>query len=203
MRILEIIPTLDRAGAEKQLCLLAAGLPRPEFEVHVCALSRGGPLAAELAAAGIPLVVIGKRWKADPQAFWRLKRHIGRVAAGPGPHLDVCREHLRFCGGPSVRRQERLIVGQRCVDPWKSRLQLAVDRALARRSRARGGQQRRACASFTSGTAPPERVRVIPNGVAIRPAAGDHPGPTAGRAGTCPSRAGSSAWSGASGRRNG
>ena len=25
-RILEIIPTLDRAGAEKQLCLLAAGL---------------------------------------------------------------------------------------------------------------------------------------------------------------------------------
>ena len=36
-RILEIIPTLDRAGAEKQLCLLAAGLPRDEFDVHVCA----------------------------------------------------------------------------------------------------------------------------------------------------------------------
>ena len=27
-RILQIIPTLDRAGAEKQLCLLADGLPR-------------------------------------------------------------------------------------------------------------------------------------------------------------------------------
>ena len=36
-RVLQIIPTLDRAGAEKQLCLLAAGLPRAEFEVHVCA----------------------------------------------------------------------------------------------------------------------------------------------------------------------
>jgi hypothetical protein len=33
-RILEIIPTLDRSGAEKQLLLLAANLPRDEFEVH-------------------------------------------------------------------------------------------------------------------------------------------------------------------------
>ena len=31
-RILHIIPTLDRSGAEKQLTLLAAGLPRDEFE---------------------------------------------------------------------------------------------------------------------------------------------------------------------------
>ncbi len=36
-RILQIIPTLDRAGAEKQLCLLAGGLPREEFDVRVCA----------------------------------------------------------------------------------------------------------------------------------------------------------------------
>ena len=54
-RILQIIPTLDRSGAEKQLALLATGLPRDEFDVHVCALTRGGPLAAELRAAGIPL----------------------------------------------------------------------------------------------------------------------------------------------------
>ena len=78
-RILEIIPTLDRAGAEKQLCLLAGGLPRDEFDVHVCALTRGGPLAADLAAAGVPLTVIGKRWKLDPRAFWRLKEHLARL----------------------------------------------------------------------------------------------------------------------------
>ena len=34
-RILQVIPSLDRGGAEKQLLLLAAGLPRDEFEVHV------------------------------------------------------------------------------------------------------------------------------------------------------------------------
>jgi hypothetical protein len=70
-RILEIIPTLDRSGAEKQLSLLAAGLPRDEFEVHVCALTRGGPLEADLASAGVPTTVIGKRWKLDPAAFAR------------------------------------------------------------------------------------------------------------------------------------
>jgi len=41
-RILEIIPSLDRAGAEKQMTLLVRGLPGDEFDVHVCALTRGG-----------------------------------------------------------------------------------------------------------------------------------------------------------------
>ena len=50
-RILQIIPTLDRAGAEKQMTMLATGLPADEFDVHVCALTRGGPLLATLEQA--------------------------------------------------------------------------------------------------------------------------------------------------------
>jgi glycosyltransferase involved in cell wall biosynthesis len=166
MRILEIIPTLDRAGAEKQLCLLAAGLPRPEFEVHVCALSRGGPLAADLAASGIPLVVIGKRWKLDPQAFWRLKGHI----AGLRPDLIHSWMFAANTYGFAAARAcgvKNLIIGQRCVDPWKSRLQLAADRALARRSRAVVANSEGVREFYVRHGAPPERVRVIPNGVAI------------------------------------
>ena len=79
IRILHIIPTLDQAGAEKQLCLLAAGLPRDEFEVHVTALTRGGPRQAELQANQLPTTVIGKRWKIDPLALSRLARHIRRL----------------------------------------------------------------------------------------------------------------------------
>ena len=75
-RILEIIPTLDRAGAEKQLSLLAAGLPTDEFDVHVCALTRGGPMMQDLEKSGVAVTVIGKRWKIDPQAFLRLKRFV-------------------------------------------------------------------------------------------------------------------------------
>ncbi len=48
-RILHIIPTLDRGGAEKQLVLLATRLPRDKFDVHVCTLTRSGPLSDPLA----------------------------------------------------------------------------------------------------------------------------------------------------------
>ncbi len=78
-RILHIIPTLDAHGAEKQLSLLATGLPGERFDVHVCALTRSGPYEAKLRDAGIPVVVIGKRWKLDPAAYSRLKRHIAQL----------------------------------------------------------------------------------------------------------------------------
>ncbi|MHB8736813.1 MAG: glycosyltransferase, partial [Terriglobales bacterium] len=78
-RILQIIPTLDRSGAEKQLALLAAGLPRDKYDVHVCVLTRSGPLEAEVRAAGVPLTLIGKRLKIDAAAYWRLKRHISAL----------------------------------------------------------------------------------------------------------------------------
>ncbi|MES1213290.1 MAG: glycosyltransferase [Singulisphaera sp.] len=132
-RILHIIPTLDRSGAEKQLTLLAAGLPRDEFEVHVCALTRGGPLAGTLAEAGISLQVVGKAHKFDPIAFWRLKKYITALR----PQLvqtwlfaanSYGRAAALAAGVPCI------VAGERCVDPWKTWHELAIDRWLAKRS---------------------------------------------------------------------
>jgi glycosyltransferase involved in cell wall biosynthesis len=132
-RILQIIPTLDRGGAEKQLTLLATHLPRDEFDVHVCVLTRDGPLRAELDAAGVPVTVIGKRLKIQPQAYWRLKSHVRRL----DPDLvhtwlfaanAYGRQAAFACGVPAV------VAGERCVDPWKAWYQLAIDRWLARRT---------------------------------------------------------------------
>jgi len=165
-RILEIIPTLDRAGAEKQLCLLAAGLPRDEFDVHVCALTRGGPLEARLAEAGVPTVVIGKRWKLDPQAFWRLKEHVARLQ----PELIHTWMFAANTYGLAAGRAcgvKNIVAGQRCVDPWKSRLQLAVDRALARRCRCVVVNSEGVRDFYVGHGTPAERVRVIPNGVGL------------------------------------
>ena len=167
-RILQIIPTLDRAGAEKQLCLLAKGLPRDEFEVHVCALSRGGPLAAELAEAGVPVTVIGKRWKLDPQAFWRLREHVARLR----PELIHTRMFAANTYGYAAGRAcgvKNFVAGQRCVDPWKSRLQLAIDRALARRCRRVVVNSEGVRDFYVQHGAPARQVRVIPNGVAPPP----------------------------------
>lgn len=130
-RILHIIPTLDRSGAEKQLALLAPRLPRDEFDVRVCALTRGGPLAEDLQAQGIPVAVIGKPSKLDPRALWRLKRHIETLRP------DVVQTWLfaaNSYGRVAARMAgvRRVVAGERCVDRWKSWHELALDRRLAR-----------------------------------------------------------------------
>jgi len=132
-RILQIIPTLDRSGAERQLSLLACGLPKAEFDVHVCALTRGGPLAAPIEAAGVPLTVIGKPLKIDPAAFWRLKRHIQKLKP------DLVQTWL-FAANSYGRAASlavggaRIVASERCVDPWKTWHELAIDRWLAHRT---------------------------------------------------------------------
>ncbi len=163
-RILHIIPTLDRAGAEKQLVLLVRGLPADAFDVHVCALTRGGPLLDDLAAAGIPATVLGKRWKLDPPAWFRLRRFI----AGLKPDLV----HTWIFAANSYGRSaafscgvKRVVASERCVDPWKDWWELAIDRYLARRTD-RIVVNSPGVREFYAGRGlPAEKMLVIPNGV--------------------------------------
>jgi glycosyltransferase involved in cell wall biosynthesis len=164
-RILHIIPTFDRAGAEKQLLVLAAGLPRDEFGVHVCALTRDGPLKAEFRAAGIPTAIIGKRMKVDPITFTRLVRHIRHLQP------DIVHTWI-FAAGSYGRVAARLagvkhiVAGEYCVDRWKSAWQWIVDRRLARhtdRFVANSPAIRDYCVEHGLSA---DRFFVIPNGVA-------------------------------------
>lgn len=165
---MQIIPTLDRAGAEKQLCLLAGGLPREEFEVHVCALTRGGPLEADLAAAGVPATVVGKRWKLDLGALVRLKRHVARLRPDLIHTWMFAANTYGFAAAASCGIKN-VVIAQRCVDPWKGRLQLLLDRAMARRCRAVVVNSEGVRDFYVRHGAPAGRVRLIPNGVAIPP----------------------------------
>jgi glycosyltransferase involved in cell wall biosynthesis len=168
IRLLLIIPTLVRGGAEKQLTLLACGLPRDEFDVHVAVLTRTGPLEASLREAGIPVTLIGKRWKFDPLSFWRLRRHVKRLAP------DIV--HTWLFAGNSYGRQaaisagvRRLVAGERCVDPWKSAWQLAVDRALARRTDRILTNSTGVKEFYVARGLPVEKFVVVPNGIAPPP----------------------------------
>lgn len=132
-RILHIIATLDRGGAEKQLTLLAGGLDRSQFETHVCALTRGGPLEAELRAAEIPVTVIGKRGKYNPLALWRLYRFIRQLQ----PDLVQTWMFTANSYGRVAARWAKvgkLVASERCIDRWKHGLHLYLDRWLARRT---------------------------------------------------------------------
>lgn len=163
-RILQIIPSLDRAGAEKQMTLLACGLPREEFEVHVCALTRSGPLEADLRQAGAPVHRIGKRWRADVSAYWRLRRLIAELR----PDLV----HTWLFAANAYGRQAAfacrtpvVIASERCEDPWKGTLERLIDLYLARKTHRIVVNSLGVRDFYLRYGLPAEKMVVIPNGV--------------------------------------
>lgn len=164
IKLLLLIPTLDRSGAEKQLTLLASRLPRDEFDVEVLALTRGGPYADELARQRIPLSVLNKRFRVDPVAYLRLRKVLrqknpdilhtwlfaanayGRIAAGPHPPFPI-------------------VVSERCVDTWKSGWQRWIDRQLIPRTTRLVGNSQSVADFYRQLGVPAETLTVIPNGI--------------------------------------
>lgn len=147
------------------MSLLAQGLHRAGFDVHICALTRGGPWEHELVEAGVPVKVIGKRWRLDLQAFWRLKQHVRRLKP------DLIQTWL-FAGNSYGRAAglacgvKHMIACERCVDPWKSEWQFMIDRWLAKRTD-RIVANSEAVRNFNLRFGlPADRFVVIPNGVA-------------------------------------
>ena len=131
IKVALVIPTMDRGGAEKQVCLLAKHLPRDQFEPHVILLTRDGPRSQELRDAGVPVSLIGKKFKADPTALFRLKRKL--IELQP----DVVHTWLfaaNSFGRVAARMAKipRIIASERCVDPWKKTWHFMIDRRLAK-----------------------------------------------------------------------
>ncbi|HBH50881.1 MAG TPA: glycosyl transferase [Planctomycetaceae bacterium] len=164
MRVLLLIPTLDQSGAEKQLMLLATGLPRPEVDVRVCCLTRGGPYQQELEQQGIPVTILHKRFRFDPLCLSRLRRLLREWTP------DVLHTWL-FAGNAYGRlaagRQPRfpVVISERCVDTWKAGWQFRVDRALLPRT-TRLIANSQSVAEFYRGQGfPADRLQVIPNGI--------------------------------------
>jgi len=164
IRVLQVIPSLDRCGAEKQLMLLAAGLPRDRFDVHVCALTRGGPLEEPLHRAGIPVTVIGKSWKIDPLAYARLRRLIVQLR----PEIVHTWIFAANAYGRQAARSagvKHLVAGERCVDSWKQWHELAIDKYLARHTQRIVTNSSGVRDFYAEHGLAAEKFVIIPNGV--------------------------------------
>ena len=144
------------------MCLLARGLPRERFDVHVCALTRGGPLAASLQEAGIQAHLIGKRWKLDPLAFARLKKYIGRLRPDL-IHTWIFAADAYGRAAGMAAGVKHFVCGLRCVDPWKSGFELAIDRRLARRTDRIVANSPGVRDFYIQKGLPSEKMTVIPN----------------------------------------
>ncbi len=164
LRIAEIIPTMDRGGAEKQLCLLAANLPRDRFDVHVILLTHGGPRIEDLRRAEIPVTQIGKRFKADPSALFRLRRELKRLQPDiVHTWLFAANSFGRAAG--ILASVPRIFASERCVDPWKTNAHFLIDRQLAKSTEAITTNSAGVRDFYASHGIAAELFRIIPNGI--------------------------------------
>ena len=166
IRIAFVIPTLDQSGAERQLSLLAEGLPRDRYEISVFALNRGGPYADRLRAQGISVTVLQKRFRFDPLTWLRLRRALHQLQP------DVVQSFL-FSANSYIRlpgvcpQRSRIVVSERCVDSWKSTWQLQLDRRLLSRTHAMTANSASVAEFYQSVGVPASLITVIPNGIPL------------------------------------
>lgn len=132
-RIVHVISMLDDGGAAKQLGFLAVGLPREQFEFHVCVLSGTGPREAMLREASIPITQINRQRSLDVSAWLRLRNKLKELQP------DIV--HTWLSAANTFGRQAALAAGcrhlvasERYLDRWKSWYHFAIDRRLARKS---------------------------------------------------------------------
>ncbi len=61
------------------MALLAESQLADGCAVHLCAVGGGGPLAAELAAKGVAVTILGSGPTIDPRRLWRLRRQVAKL----------------------------------------------------------------------------------------------------------------------------
>jgi len=168
LRVTYLIPTLDRSGAEKQLVLLATGLPRDRFAPEVIVLTRSGPLEDDLQRADIPVTILGKRGKFDPRTLRALKK---RLRDNPPDILHSWLFAANAYGRLATpkRRSFKTVVSERCVDSWKASWQLWLDRRLIGRTDALLGNSQSVATFYEQQGVPRSLISVIPNAVVPPP----------------------------------
>lgn len=161
LRILEVLATLRRAGAENMATSLACGLDRGRFEIEVVSLYDAFPDGLEpvLEAGGVACRHLGKGRGFDPRMFGRVRR----VAADFRP--DIVHTHsyvLRYAlaaGAPAIVHTVHNL-----ADKELDRLGRAIQRFAFRRNAVAVAISDAIAASFRT-VYGREPAAVIPNGV--------------------------------------
>jgi len=165
LRVLQLVESMEVAGAEQVVLSLVRGLDRSRYEPWVGCLTVEGPLAKECREAGVPVLALGKRAGLDLSVLADLVRTMRRE------RIDVVHTHVwnadvwgrvaGFLAGVPVR-----ITTYHSVDVWKRRRHLAVDFCLARISNGIVCVSEAVRSFYRSRAGVPEsKLRVVLNGI--------------------------------------
>ena len=88
VRVLQLITSLERGGAENHLLALLGHADRSAFHFETAVLSGRGELLGELQALDVPVHLLGAHGRLDPFA---LRRLVGLLRAG---QYDIVHSHL-------------------------------------------------------------------------------------------------------------
>jgi glycosyltransferase involved in cell wall biosynthesis len=128
-RILYIADTLARTGLASQLLVLARGIAKRDCDVQVLTLDRRGALAGELRDAGIEVTEIGRRWRADPVAWWQLRRTVRQLR--PDIMHTWGLDLATFAAVVESGRGRPIVAGHYRFDPHKNAAAWRLERRLS------------------------------------------------------------------------
>jgi glycosyltransferase involved in cell wall biosynthesis len=132
MKALLLCQNLNVGGAEELVLGASTHLPAQGVETGVVAITRRGPVAHEIAHAGIPVHhVAGQPGPRDPVAFGRLVRLLRRERPDV-VHTYLLNANLYGRLAAIVARVPLVVVAEQNVYHRKRRRHAAMERALAR-----------------------------------------------------------------------
>ena len=173
-RILFLVRSLARGGAERQLVALAAAMRHSGRDVSVACFYSGGAFQRELVEAGVPVIDLRKRGRWDIAGFlWRLWR-VFRDNDPDIVHGYLTVGNLLSLLAKLANRRTRVLWGVRSsyIDrdryDWMSRLTFRLSRKLARLAdgiivNSWAGATHHAALGY-----PQARITVVPNGIDTR-----------------------------------
>ncbi len=163
-RICSLITELRVGGAQNVLADVVLGLPRERYEQTVACLFDAGETAQRLRQAGIEVVDLGMRGKADVRVVWRLARLLRRLRPQL-LHTHMFHANLlgrvvgRLAGVPYVVSTEHTMGQEGQLRRFLDRLTSPLADRVVAVSESVGAFVRE-----TVGISP-QRVVVIPNGI--------------------------------------
>jgi glycosyltransferase involved in cell wall biosynthesis len=167
-RILYLIGDLKIGGAQRQLVYLAQRLDRSQFEPIVCCLSDNAPLAEELQAAGVKVVVLPQWLRPDVSRFWRIPQIVKRYR----PHLIHAYLFVANTWGRTTGWLYGLpvIISERNATERKNFGERLINSLLApTTTKMLANSNVGAELAIRSGEITPQLVQVIYNGISLEP----------------------------------